>query len=137
MKGRALVLGIVVLAILTVACCGAGTAGSTRDEPAGITMYFCGYDRCRDSGEYGQLIYPSGINVWNNPDPDRGGVHHTATSGDKVTVVEEKRVSDGPGGLWYRLQGGGWTNDLWLTDEVCSDGNIASFSYTDCMAGTY
>jgi len=138
MRQNALLLGVVVLAILTVACCGAGTAGSTSDkEPPGRTMYVCGYDRCRDSGEYGQLIYSSGINVWNNPDPDRGGVHHKASNGDKVTVVEEKRVSDGPGGLWYRLQGGGWTNDLWLTDQVCTAGNISEYSYTDCFAGKY
>ena len=78
------------------------------------------------------LIFPTGITVWNNPDPDRGGVHHKASNGDKVTVIETKRVSPGSGGLWFKLEGGGWTNDLWLTDEPCTDQNLADYSLDDC-----
>ena len=100
-------------------------------------MYFCGYDRCKDSGEYGKLIYGTGINVWSNPEPDRGSVHHQAANGEKVTVISEKRVSDGPGGLWYELAGGGWTNDLWLTERQCHSSNLGEFSFADCMGGKY
>jgi len=106
-------------------------------ETMGRTMYVCGYDRCRDSGEYGKLVLETDINVWNSPDPDRGGVHHRASHGDKVIVVEEKRVYDGPGGLWYKLEGGGWTNDLWLTDAICTSENLPQHSFTDCLGGKY
>ena len=95
-------------------------------------MYFCGYDLCRNSGLYGELVFPTGINVWNNPDPDRGGVHHRASHGDKVIIIEERRVHDASGGLWYRLQGGGWTNDLWLTDAICTPENLVQYTLDDC-----
>lgn len=111
------------------------------NEPEGRVMYFCGYDRCKDSTEYGKLLSEVldgfSINVWNNPDPDRGGIHHKAEHHDQVTVVEEKRVSEGPGGLWYRLEGGGWTNDLWLTEERCTEENLEQYSFTDCLEGEY
>jgi len=106
-------------------------------EPAGRVMYFCGYDTCKDSGEYGDMIFETGINVWSNPDPDRGGVHHQASHHDKVMVVEEKRVNEGPGGLWYRLADGGWTNDFWLTEEPCTSENLEQYSFADCAAGSY
>jgi len=95
-------------------------------------MYFCGYDLCRNSGLYGELDFSTGINVWSNPDPDRGGVHHRASHGDKVIIIEERRVHDASGGLWYRLQGGGWTNDLWLTDAICTPENLVQYTLDDC-----
>jgi hypothetical protein len=100
-------------------------------EPPGRVMYFCGIDRVESSGAYGELLFQTGINVWNNPEPDRGGVHHQASHHDKVTVMEEKRVSEGSGGLWYRLEGGGWTNDLWLTEEPCTQENLDQYTITD------
>jgi hypothetical protein len=100
-------------------------------------MYFCGYDRCKDSGEHGNLILETGINVWNNSDPDRGGIHHQANHHDQVMVVEEKRVNEGPGGLWYRLEGGGWTNDLWLTERKCTSDNLEQYSFTACWEDKY
>ena len=113
------------------------TIPPTDPPPAGRTMYVCGYDRCRDSGEYSKLTFPTGINVWNNPDPDRGGVHHKVSNGDQVTVIEEKRVYEGPGGLWYKLQGGGWIDDLWLTEQPCNADNLPDYSFTDCLGGKY
>jgi hypothetical protein len=113
------------------------TSTPVPTEPAGRVMYFCGYDRCKDAGTYGEMLFETGINVWNNPDPDRGGVHHQANHQDQVTVVEERRVNEGPGGLWYRLEGGGWTNDLWLTKEPCTSENLGQYSFTDCLEGEY
>lgn len=107
----------------------------TESEPQGRTMYVCGYDRCRDSGEYGNLIFEAGINVWNNPDPDRGGAHHQVAHQDEVTVVGEKRVNDGPGGLWYELEGGGWIDDLWLTDAPCNPDNLSEYTFASCWGG--
>jgi len=133
---RHLLLVTSVLGLSIIACCGAAITSTSATE-TGTTMYFCGYDRCKNSGEYGTLIFETEMNVWNNPDPDRGSVHHKASNGDKVVVVEEKRVNEGPGGLWYRLQGGGWTNDYWLTDQTCTADNLETYSYTDCMAGKY
>jgi len=128
-------LVVVVGAVIVVSWL--GRRGSSRETPSGRTMYVCGYDRCEDSGEYGQLIYSTGIDTWQGPEPDRGGVHHQAAHGDQVEVIDERRVSKGAGGLWYELEGGGWTNDLWLTETRCSASNIAEFSFTNCLAGTY
>jgi len=128
-----LVLGVGAVIVLSWL----GQRGSSRQETSGRTMYVCGYDRCRDSGEYGTLLYAAGINLWNAPEPDRGGVHHQAAHGDQVEVIDERRVSAGPGGLWYRLEGGGWANDLWLAESRCSASNIDELSFTNCMAGTY
>ena len=114
-----------------------GQRRSSSRRASSRTMYVCGHDLCRESGEYGQLVYPTGINVWQNPEPDRGGVHHQVANGDRVEVIAERRVFEGPGGLWYELEGGGWTNDLWLTETRCSASNIAEFSFTNCLAGTY
>ena len=107
-------------------------ATNTPEPASGQTMYFCGFDPCKGSLDYGKLIFPTGINVWNNPDPDRGGVHHKASNGDRVTVIETKRVGSGPGGLWFKLEGGGWTNGLWLTDELCTEQNLAEYTLDDC-----
>lgn len=140
------VIGIVAIVVLVVIFGGSADkdkaavtratekpkATSTPEIASGQTKYFCGFDRCEGSGEYGKLIFPTGITVWNNPDPDRGGVHHKASNGDKVTVIETKRVSPGSGGLWFKLEGGGWTNDLWLTDEPCTEQNLADYSLDDC-----
>ena len=128
-------IAVLALAASALAC---GESGQpAEDQPAGDIMYFCGYDRCKDSGEYGNLIFETGINVWNNPGPDRGGVHHRANHHERVSVVDQKRVNDGPGGLWYKLADGGWTNDLWLTEEKCTRGNLEEYSFTDCMMGEY
>jgi hypothetical protein len=108
----------------------------SEEEPQGRTiMYVCGYDRCPDSGEYGNLVFEVGINVWNNPDPDRGGVHHQVAHQDEVVVIGEKRVDDGPGGLWYELEGGGWVNDLWLTDAPCNPDNLSEYTFASCWGG--
>ncbi len=139
MKKRHIVI-LVLLALILVLClvCNSSdTTTTTTTAPAGRTMYFCGYDRCKDSGEYGQVTFSSGINIWNGPDPNRGGVLRTAKHREKVTVVQEQRVSTGPGGLWYKLSGGGWTNDLWLTDDLCGAGNLERLSFSDCLLGKY
>lgn len=134
---------IAISALLVIILCGVLLFGSgdgdgdDDNDPTGRIMYFCGYDRCRDSGSYGEMIYQTGINVWNNPDPDRGGVHHQADHHERVMVVEEKRVNEGPGGLWYRLEGGGWTNDLWLARGECTSENLEQYSFTDCLMGEY
>ena len=113
-----------------------GSRSASR-ATASETMYFCGIDRCRDSGDYGKLVFSTGINVWRGPDPSRGGVRHTAKHHDEVMIIDKRRVSSGPGGLWYELKGGGWVNDLWLTTAPCTRDNLAEFSYTDCMMGKY
>lgn len=150
--GNKLIIGVVGVIALLLPCalCLLVFALTPVDSPAAPTvalptitpipqqiMYFCGIDRCRDSGEYGKMIFQTGINVWNNPEPNRNGVHHRASHGDKVIVIDEKRVDNGPGGLWYQLDGGGWTNDLWLTDAVCTVDNLPDYSFTDCLAGKY
>ena len=96
------------------------TTAPQKPESEERIMYFCGIDRCESSGEYGKLIFPTGINVWSNPDPNRGAVHHKANHRDRVVVVSTRRVNNNVGGLWYELKGGGWSSDMWLTDEPCS-----------------
>jgi hypothetical protein len=98
-------------------------------------MFFCGIDRCRNSGEYGELVSPTRINVWNSPEPDRGGVRYHAAHHERATVIRELRVQEGPGGLWFELEGGGWTNDLWLTPEPCTDDNLEEYSFGGCLEG--
>lgn len=132
-----LIIGGLILFICLASTIFGNKDHNTDTTLSGTTMYFCGYDRCRDSGEYRQLIFNTGINVWNGPEPDRGGVHHRASHGDKAIVINEKRIDPGPGGLWYELSGGGWTNDLWLTDEVCTATNLGDHSFTDCLMGEY
>lgn len=106
-------------------------------SPPERTFYFCGISRCRDSGTYGEMVLPTGINVWKGPDPERIGIHHTASHGDKAVVIREARVNDGPGGLWFELKGGGWTNDLHVTDKICTFDNLEQYSFTDCLGGRY
>jgi len=95
-------------------------------------MYFCGYDRCVGSGEYGNLILPTGINVWQGPDPNRGGIHHKANNGDRVEIVEIKVLGSYVGETWYHLKGGGWTNGLWLTNQPCTAGSATNQHKLDC-----
>ena len=133
-KKRVWLLALAVL-VLVVSACGESTPEPI--EPVLREMYFCGFDRCQDSSEYGQLTFETGINVWEGPDPNRGSVHHQAKHWEKALVVEEKRVDSGPGGLWFRLQGGGWTNDLWLTEEKSTSSNLADYSFADCLMGEY
>jgi len=122
----------VILTASSIACCGSGTAGGNPTPQPSTTMYICGYDRCENSGEYGKLIFETNINVWNNTDPDRGGVRRKVNHGDAVEVVEEKRVGEGSGTLWYRLKKGGWINDLWVTDVKCTGENLGDLSLSDC-----
>jgi len=124
-------LAAIVIIVIVVVSSG-GDSEETKPAPVGRTMYFCGLDRCRNSGEYGKLVFSTGINVWNNPDPNRGGVHHQASHGQKVTVIKEQLVNSGSGGLWYKLEGGGWTNDLWLTDKLCTKDSLNELSLDDC-----
>ena len=105
-----------------------GSAATTT----GRTMYFCGIDRCKNSGEYGELILVTGINVWRYPGPNRGRVEWKATNGQRVTVLETRRVGAKPGELWYRLEKGGWANDLWLTDARCTKDNYQKHALDDC-----
>jgi len=137
MKKRLFV--IAGLCVIGLCACGvvlAMMSGSDDATPAPTytrrVMYFCGYDRCRNSGAYGEPIMMTGINVWNGPDPNRGGVHHQAKHGDQAVVIGEQRVGAHAGQLWYKLEGGGWANDLWLTDEVCSPDNLEKHSLDDC-----
>jgi hypothetical protein len=100
-------------------------------------MYVCGYELCRDSSEYGELIFESDIEVWESTDLDDDLVHHLVAHHDEVWVVVEQRLWDGPGGLWYGLDGGGWISDFWLTEERCVPENLEDYSFADCMLGEY
>lgn len=124
-----IVVAVLALAALVAGC---GAQGSTPTRVPEQVMYFCGYDRCRASGEYGKLTFKTGISVWNGPEPNRGGRHHTVSHGHRVTVVETKRATAGSGGLWFRLKEGGWTNDLWLTESPCTPDNLEQYSLPDC-----
>jgi len=139
---------VAVAAIITVLCATmiivAVIQGGKKEEPKvpGVekdarVMYVCGFDRCKDSGEYGKLVYHSGINVWENPDPNRGGIERQLVHLQKVSLLDVRRVSAGPGGLWFRLSGGGWINDLWLTNTKCRADEIEIHSFTDCLGGVY
>lgn len=135
-----IIIGLVI--VIAIGCLVVTTpkkSSNTRSSPPASTktMYACGYDRCKDSGEYGTIIYQTGINVWNNPDPNRGGVHHQLNHGNRVQIVNQRRVDGGPGGLWYQLDGGGWINDLWVTEQQCNVGNLAANTFTDCLMGEY
>jgi len=110
----------------------ATTETEVVEEIVAETMYVCGMDRCVMSGAYGELLFVSGINVWENPDPNRGKVIRTLDHLQAVTVLIERRVSDGSGGLWYQPEGGGWINDLWLTEEACTTSNLEQYSLDDC-----
>lgn len=99
---------------------------------SGIVMYFCEIERCKLSPSYGLVFDPQGTPVWQNHDPDRGRVLRMADHHEKIRVIREIRVRDGWGGLWYELEGGGWTNDFHLTDEPCTPENIEQYSISDC-----
>ena len=135
---RQCLVALSLVAILaTLTGCETSTPEPTRTPRMRITMFVCGYDRCRDSCEYGQLVFRSGISVWENWGDDRGQVVRSLTHGSSVVVVDEKRSSPGPRGAWYRLESGGWVNGLWLTAELCSEANLDEFSFTDCLMGEY
>jgi hypothetical protein len=112
------------------------TASQTPAVP-GQTMYVCGYERCRDSDAYGELIFETGIEVWASSDPDDNRVLSAVSHDAEVWVVSAERIWEGPGGLWLELAGGGWMNDLWLTEERCTPDNLEQYSLTDCMLGEY
>jgi len=101
------------------------------------TMYVCGYERCRDAEEYGELIFETGIEVWASSDPNDDRILYTVSHGQEVRVVRQERVWEGPGGLWLELESGGWMSDFWLTAERCTPANLASYSFTDCLLGEY
>jgi hypothetical protein len=113
-------------------------ASPTATTPAAAipatTMYVCGYDRCRDSSEYGTLSFETGISVWENPEPDRGDIARELVHGDVVQVVAKKHIYDGPGGLWYQLEDGGWISGLWLTEQLCTSDNLPEFSFDRCSS---
>jgi hypothetical protein len=52
-------------------------------------------------------------------------------------VIGEWREYEGPGGLWYELEGGGWSREWNLTDTICGPDNIDEYSYTSCEEGEY
>jgi hypothetical protein len=141
-KGKLVLIVLVGLVVAIGGCVATRSdkgVGNISSSPrtTGRVMYFCGYDRCRDSGEYGRLVFPAGINIWQSPPPRRGKVIRTASHGDKTIVISERRIYSGPGGLWYELKGGGWTNDLWLTEELCTSVNLSQYSFTNCLEGRY
>jgi hypothetical protein len=108
----------------------------TVEAPA-RALYVCGYELCRDSSEYGELIFENDIEVWEALDPDDDRIHHLVAHHDEVWVVSEERLWDGPGGLWFALQGGGWISDFWLTGQRCTPENLEEYSFADCMLGEY
>lgn len=102
------------------------------------TMYFCNYDRCRDSQWYGeQYPDPSPLDVWNKPSVEVGSFVRTPEHGEAVVVVGEWREREGPFGLWLELDNGHWTLEWQLTDEVCGPDNIDKYSYTNCAENEY
>ena len=110
------------------------TATTPATAIPATTMFVCGYDRCRDSTEYGVLSFETGISVWENPEPDRGAVQRKVRHGDAVQVIAKKRIYDVPSGLWYELAGGGWIDDLWLTEHLCTAENLAEYSFARCSS---
>jgi hypothetical protein len=112
-------------------------SGTSTPTPEPVILYVCGYERCRDSAQYGELLHPTGIEVWANPDPDRGEVRSTIDHQRQVAATRSRRVSDGPGGLWYALGGDGWISDLWVTEQPCVADNLEQYSFASCQAGQY
>jgi len=102
---------------------------SPNDATPTKVMYVCGYDLCKSSGGYGEIALTEGINVWNHPDPNRGGVHHQVKAGDRVVIIDVTHVD---GRTWYELEDGGWLSDLWLTKQKCTPDNIGDFTLNDC-----
>jgi hypothetical protein len=100
-------------------------------------MFVCGYERCRDVDEYGELVFEDEIEVWASSDPNDDRILYTVSHHDEVRVVRQQRVWEGPGGLWLELEGGGWMSDFWLTEERCDPDNLESYSFADCLLGEY
>jgi hypothetical protein len=121
-------VGLLVICLMVLCITGIVMPDTPR-EPEQV-LYFCGISHCRLSGMYGEMALET-MNVWNNPDPNRGGVHHQVRHGDKAIVIGSRRVSEGPGGMWYRLKGGGWTNGLHVTAGLCTFENIEQYT-SDC-----
>jgi hypothetical protein len=46
-------------------------------------------------------------------------------------------VWEGPGGLWFALDRGGWMSDFWLTAERCTQDHLESYSFSGCLLGEY
>jgi hypothetical protein len=113
------------------------TPTATPFETQVRVQYVCGYERCRDSAEYGELIFETEIEVWASSDPDDDLILYTVDHHQEMRVVAEQRLWEGPGGLWLEILGGGWISDFWLTDERCTPDNLAQYSFADCMLGEY
>ena len=101
------------------------------------TLYICGFERCQNSREYGQLIFETSIDVWASTDPTDDRLLYTVSHHDEVQVVAEQRLWEGPGGLWFELGSGGWVSDFWITEERCTPDNLEQYSFTDCTLGVY
>ena len=116
-------------------------------------LYFCNYDRCRDSDNYGHKIpEPSPLGIWKIPPQvytemseserskyDLPLLIRTPHNGESVTVVGVWIQWDeyGPFGSWYQLDDGNWTRVWQLTEEICSPDNIDGYSYTNCAENKY
>jgi hypothetical protein len=144
-------LGVVLLSfIIVVVICGGVAAYAFRDELRGAsddssnkpllrTMYFCGYDRCRDSLQYGTMIEPPILAIHKNHKIEPGGFIREPKHGEKVGVIGEWRDPEwpGPGGLWFELEGEGWTREWNLTETICTPTNLDRYSYKSCGDGEY
>lgn len=104
------------------------TENSQNATPQTI-RYVCGYSRCTGALDYGQKLFDTGINTWNAPDPNRGGVHHQVSHGDRLIISDVTYVGDR---TWYEIEGGGWLSDLWLTKQPCTQDNLEEYSLDDC-----
>ena len=100
-------------------------------------MFVCGYELCRDQAEYGELIFETEIEVWASSDPNDDQILYTVSHHDEVRVISQVRLWEGPGGLWYGLEGGGWMSDFYLTREHCTPDNLEFYSFADCVLGEY
>jgi hypothetical protein len=149
-KGCLLLVGVVVVLVIVVQLCSGPSetpaesitpteplptavptkAAAATPMPETVT-YFCGIDRCKGSGEYGQMIFETGITIWENHDPDGGARLRYANHRDRAVIVNEVVLGDGVGEHWYELKDGGWTNGLWLTEEPCTPENLEKYT-EDC-----
>lgn len=91
--------------------------------------YVCGYSRCTNAGDYGEKVLDTGINTWSAPDPNRGAVHHQVSHGDRLIISDVKYVDNR---TWYKIEGGGWLSDLWLTKQPCTQDNLEEYALPDC-----
>jgi hypothetical protein len=104
---------------------------------SGQMMYVCGYERCWDSDFYSELIYETGIPVWAVPDPEDERVHHAVSHHDEAQIVDVVRLWEAPGGLWFRLEEGGWLSEFWLTEVRCVPDNLIEYRFMGCLTGEY